>query len=534
MEGFTSATDQQSMVSSFLEIAVGQTADTARQFLQATHWKLEEAIQLFFVGNEGGAVAQPSFSIPVENDRPLPDQSLGESTKDVVEENVRQDDGNEVRAPLPVKREILYDHAMLYGASRTGDPSHEARPVVPFRNFNEEMKRPGIWGAEQGATSTTDQSRVNLASMYRPPFALMYHGPFEKTLPMILAYGNFRIVYCAGGVKDIVNECSFFFSSFVTDHTSFLSFSLFGVALRVENKLERSWVAVFLYLWEWNVWLGWDIHSWDLKGNGLVEQNGYGVIGDKTWDVIAVSNEFGSNSVGLPRRIWMVEFCKFCFKERFTILGRRSKKLWRRTGEKFNVVLYPFEAKDAAKVQDKWLLVNLQSTREFSSHMLNRDTWGNEAVAQTIRTNFIFWQVSDDTEEGSKVCTYYKLDSAPVILVIDPVTGQKMRSWRAMIQPESLLEDLLPFMDGSPKDHHVSLSHKRPRETSQASPPKTQVEEGMRCGEQGTRETMGNLTWEQSVLSQAEELKPAEQKIFADLQLPKVVGYTEKRSKSQV
>ncbi|CAK9141753.1 unnamed protein product [Ilex paraguariensis] len=50
------------------------------------------------------------------------------------------------------------------------------------------------------------------------------------------------------------------------------------------------------------------------------------------------------------------------------------------------------QAKDAAKVQDKWLLVNLQSTREFSSHMLNRDTWGNEAVAQTIRTNFIFWQ----------------------------------------------------------------------------------------------------------------------------------------------
>lgn len=34
MEGILSATDKQSMVSSFLEIAVGQTADTARQFLQ--------------------------------------------------------------------------------------------------------------------------------------------------------------------------------------------------------------------------------------------------------------------------------------------------------------------------------------------------------------------------------------------------------------------------------------------------------------------------------------------------------------------
>ena len=34
--GVLSATDQQTMVSSFLEIAVGQTADTARQFLQVS------------------------------------------------------------------------------------------------------------------------------------------------------------------------------------------------------------------------------------------------------------------------------------------------------------------------------------------------------------------------------------------------------------------------------------------------------------------------------------------------------------------
>uniref|UniRef100_A0A5B7B8F9 UBX domain-containing protein n=1 Tax=Davidia involucrata TaxID=16924 RepID=A0A5B7B8F9_DAVIN len=310
MEGVLSATDKQSMVSSFLEIAVGQTADTARQFLQATSWKLEEAIQLFYVGNEGGAAASSSYSPPLENDSPLPDQSSGELKKDIGE-NAGQDDGNEVRPPLPVKREVLYDNAMLYGASRMGYPSHEAHSVVPFRNFDEEMKRPGIWESDQGATSIVDHSRDNLASLYRPPFSLMHQGPFEK-------------------------------------------------------------------------------------------------------------------------------------------------------------------AKDAAKVQNKWLLVNLQSTKEFSSHMLNRDTWANEAVAQTISSNFIFWQVYDDTEEGRKVCTYYKLDSIPVILVIDPVTGQKMRSWRGMIQPESLLEDLLPFMDGSPNDHHFSLSHKRPRESSQATPHKIQ------------------------------------------------------------
>ncbi|KAL0296515.1 UNVERIFIED_CONTAM: Plant UBX domain-containing protein 7, partial [Sesamum radiatum] len=257
-------------------------------WLQATGWKLEEAIQLFYVGNEG--------------------RELG---KELVDKDVRQD-GDDVRPPLPVKRDVLYDNPMLYGGARVGGSSYASHTVVPFRNFEEEMKHPGVWEAEGGSSSSVaDKTQDNLASLYRPPFALMFHGPFEK-------------------------------------------------------------------------------------------------------------------------------------------------------------------AKDEARMQNKWLLVNMQSTKEFSSHMLNRDTWANEAVAQTIKTNFVFWQVYDHTEEGSKVCTYYRLDSIPVILVIDPITGQKMHSWRGMVQPENLLEDLLPFMDGNPSDHHVSLSHKRPRESSQAPIPHVQ------------------------------------------------------------
>ncbi|KAI9076442.1 hypothetical protein K1719_041589 [Acacia pycnantha] len=77
------------------------------------------------------------------------------------------------------------------------------------------------------------------------------------------------------------------------------------------------------------------------------------------------------------------------------------------------------KCKTTASSEDKWLLVNIQSTKEFSSHMLNRDTWANEAVSQTINTNFIFCKsVYDDTTEGRrKVCTYYRLDSVPVVLV---------------------------------------------------------------------------------------------------------------------
>eukprot|EP00258_Populus_trichocarpa_P007167 XP_002311564.3 plant UBX domain-containing protein 7 [Populus trichocarpa] len=299
MEGMLSANDEQSMVSSFLEIAVGQTAETARQFLQATSWKLEDAIQLFYVGNEGGVVASASHPPQTETRTDVHESGL----KDFGNENVGPGGGEEVRAPLPVVRDTLYDDAMLYGASRMGHPPHEASSLIAFRNFDEEMKHSGVWESDQGSTSTIDNPRDNLASLYRPPFHLMFHGSFEK-------------------------------------------------------------------------------------------------------------------------------------------------------------------AKDAASVQDKWLLVNLQSTKEFSSHMLNRDTWANEAVAQTISTNFIFWQVYDDTSEGRKVCTYYKLDSIPVVLVIDPITGQKMHSWVGMVQPESLLEDLVPFMDGGPRDHHKTLSHKRLRGSS--------------------------------------------------------------------
>jgi len=59
--------------------------------------------------------------------------------------------------------------------------------------------------------------------------------------------------------------------------------------------------------------------------------------------------------------------------------------------------------------------------------------------------NFLFYlliliQVYDDTTEGKKVCTYYRLDSIPVVLIIDPITGQKMRAWGGMVQPDSLLE----------------------------------------------------------------------------------------------
>ncbi|KAH9671711.1 Plant UBX domain-containing protein 7 [Citrus sinensis] len=200
--------DKESRISSFLEIAVGASGVTAIECLQATSWKLDEAILLFFAVNEADATVPPSYSALAENANSRPDQNLVTGG---------QDGGYEVCVP-PHAKDLFYNDA-----------------------------------------STTDTSHDILASLYRPPFHVMFNGSFEK-------------------------------------------------------------------------------------------------------------------------------------------------------------------AKDAALAQDKWLLVNLQSTKEFSSLMLNRDTWGNEAVSQIISGNFIFWQEYDDTSEGWKVCSFYNMDSIPAVLVIDPIT----------------------------------------------------------------------------------------------------------------
>ncbi|CAL5029379.1 unnamed protein product [Urochloa decumbens] len=298
------AAEKEALVSSFLEIAAGQTPETATQFLQMTSWHLEEALQLFYIDGESALAARPpapsaaaavAAAAGVEEAlrfAPPPAAALGDPMMHGL--GVGEDD--DVRAPLPVRRETLY-----------GDgPVSVLRPntTVAFRNFEQEARQSAVWDSDQNATSS---SRDNLASLYRPPFSLMFNGPFDKA------------------------------------------------------KLEAS-----------------------------------------------------------------------CL--------------------------------------DKWLLINLQSTDEFSSHMLNRDTWGNEAVAQLIRSNFIFWQVYHDSSEGRKVCTYYNLVSMPAILLLDPITGQKMRGWNGMVHPDRLLEDLLPYLDKGPKEHHAAQPQKRPRNVDQETP----------------------------------------------------------------
>ncbi|XP_040374767.1 leucine--tRNA ligase, cytoplasmic [Rosa chinensis] len=119
------------------------------------------------------------------------------------------------------------------------------------------------------------------------------------------------------------------------------------------------------------------------------------------------------------------------------------------------------EALDTACNQDKWLLVNMQCVDNFSSHMLNQHIWAEEAVSEIISTNFIFWHEYFDTPEGKMVARKYWLDSRTIVLLIDPMTGEAMCSWNGMVHRNDFVEDLVPYLERSPKNNFVTKEEEK-------------------------------------------------------------------------
>ena len=77
-------------------------------------------------------------------------------------------------------------------------------------------------------------------------------------------------------------------------------------------------------------------------------------------------------------------------------------------------------ARDAAESSKKWLLVNVQDSREFACQMLNRDVWSSEAVKTILREHFVFWQQYQESEEAQRYMTFYPVTVWPHIAVRTP------------------------------------------------------------------------------------------------------------------
>ncbi|TKR80466.1 hypothetical protein L596_014536 [Steinernema carpocapsae] len=106
-------------------------------------------------------------------------------------------------------------------------------------------------------------------------------------------------------------------------------------------------------------------------------------------------------------------------------------------------------ARMEAEERGYWLLVNIQDPHEFSSQVLNRDVWSNPAVKDVIKSNFLFWQVYHQSADGTRIAAYYKIVKFPAILIIDPRTGEMVKTLR-VAEPVSFSDELTTFLEKFP------------------------------------------------------------------------------------
>ena len=117
---------------------------------------------------------------------------------------------------------------------------------------------------------------------------------------------------------------------------------------------------------------------------------------------------------------------------------------------------------DAAKTEgcrtNKWLLVNVQNSEEFSCQILNRDVWKNPAVKAIVKEHFIFWQVYNGTRDGVRYMQFYPITTFPYIAILDPITGELINSWSNIQDPDMFCEKITDFLNHQPTPSGDSLA----------------------------------------------------------------------------
>lgn len=85
-------------------------------------------------------------------------------------------------------------------------------------------------------------------------------------------------------------------------------------------------------------------------------------------------------------------------------------------------------ARDFAKDQNRWLIVNVQDMTDFGCQVLNRDIWSSDQLRKIIKKYFVFWQVAIDSSDGHRFQVFYSVNSYPYVGIIDPRTGEEKLS----------------------------------------------------------------------------------------------------------
>lgn len=127
------------------------------------------------------------------------------------------------------------------------------------------------------------------------------------------------------------------------------------------------------------------------------------------------------------------------------------------------------DARDEGRAMEKWILVNVQDPSIFDCQVLNRDIWKHPQIRDTIKEHFLFLQYNKDDPRGSDYVNYYFSQhrdndaSYPHIAIIDPRTGEQVKTWSGSPSPKSadFLMDLHEFLDR----YSLNMTSKNPVQT---------------------------------------------------------------------
>lgn len=146
------------------------------------------------------------------------------------------------------------------------------------------------------------------------------------------------------------------------------------------------------------------------------------------------------------------------------------------------------EAREVARRERKWLLVNIQVDEEFDCWRLNRDTWKYDGVAEMIRASFIFWQQQWDFDATASAAaggaarragvviksvnpharefmTRYQLPHEfPVILIIDPRTREQVHIHTGFWSSTDFMDRVSDFISSHSFDSDAVIPVTRSRD----------------------------------------------------------------------
>ncbi|KAJ2656037.1 UBX domain protein Ubx2 [Coemansia sp. RSA 1200] len=107
-------------------------------------------------------------------------------------------------------------------------------------------------------------------------------------------------------------------------------------------------------------------------------------------------------------------------------------------------------ARSEAQEKGKWVIINLQDVSDFKCQALNRDIWRQDIIKAIVKRDFVLFQRSIDTAEGSRLANMYGVNEYPFIAAIHPKTGELRRPFTRVDPMADMMEDLTSFIADNP------------------------------------------------------------------------------------